>query len=244
MTIKTRNSTLDQSGSIFFYILLGVVLFGALAFTMSRGMRSQSTEALTKRQIEIAASELLGDAQTLERGVDRLRQNSISESDLCFAHDSISNINKTAYETISACGSDENKLYRPEGGGVSFFPVPADWLESVHTTHQGYGEWIFSNENAVAGLGSGALNTASSVELIAHVNHLKEAVCAAINKELGITGIPDNVGAFDPTAPVSGSFSSGGQINVAALSGKKAGCFQNSAQWNSYIFYTVLIERD
>jgi hypothetical protein len=242
MTRKMNRSA--EKGSVFFYIILGVALFAALAFTISRGMRSQTTDNLTKRQMEIAASELMDQAQIISRALDKVRQNQISESDICFAHADISAVNNASYSAVAGCSENKGMLYDPAGGNLAFSPVPADWLDEALATEQGYGEWMFSDKNSVIGLGSGALNQASSVELIAHVNHLKKSICEAVNKELGIAGIPDNAGTFAPVAPFSGVYSYSGQIDTADLSGKKAGCFHNTASWDSYVFYTVLIERD
>ena len=46
----------SERGSMFFYIMLGVVLFATLAFTVSRGMRGSQTNAMSDRKDELAAS--------------------------------------------------------------------------------------------------------------------------------------------------------------------------------------------
>jgi hypothetical protein len=242
MASKKKTSLCNrEEGSIFFYILLGVVLFGAVSFVVARGMRSQTTDSLTKRQLEIASSEIVGDAQAIARAVDKIRSNGVSESDLCFAHETMSEVNKAAYKNIAGCNETKNKLYDAEGGGLPFISIPREWLDAAHEKDQGYGEWMFTNENSVIGLGSGDLSQPNSAELIAHVNHLKKDLCEQVNRDLGIAGIPENDGAFAATAPVSQSFTATGQIKASELSGKKVGCFENR---KSYIFYTVLLERD
>jgi hypothetical protein len=238
----TRQSNLNanERGSIFFYILLGVVLFGALAFTISRGMRSQSTDNMTKRQTEMAASEIVSVAQGLAKGIDRMRQNSVSESDFCFAHENLSEDSKQAYERNAGCEDDKNKLFHAKGGSISYSKVPEGWLESSRKADEGYGEWIFSDQNALKGI----TDDSEGTELIAHINYLKRDLCEAVNKALGIEGVPDNAGSFRSAALFTGAYTPAGQIDALALAGKQSGCFQSSNNGNSYIFYTVLIERE
>ena len=248
MKTKTNNGKHalgNEKGNVFFFILLGVVLFAGLSYMIAKGMSSQTSNMLTERQIELAVSEILGYAQNIEESVNKLRRQNVSEEDICFAYAQLSALNNASYNSVSTCGDDSYKLFHPSGGGLAYRSTPDDWLDSTHISDQGYGEWMFTNKTSVIGLGSNPLNSVSTLELTAHLNHLKETVCTAINRKLGISGIPDNSNAFAPVSPVNSGFTSaGGQINVAALSGKRAGCFRNTAVWNSYIFYKVLIERD
>lgn len=235
----------NEKGNVFFFILLGVVLFAALSYMIAKGMRSQTSNMLTERQLELAVSEILGYAQNIEESVNKLRRKNISEGEICFSYSRISALNNAAYNNVPACADDSYKLYHPDGGGLPFRSISDNWLESSHSGDQGYGEWMFTNRSAVIDVGAGPLNAVSSLELLAHANHLKPELCEAINAKLGITGIPDNSNNFAPAAPVNTGFTAAsGQINVVALSGKRAGCFRNSTAWDSYIFYKVLIERD
>jgi len=242
---KDKNVLRNEKGNVFFFILLGVILFAALSYMTAKGLSSQTSNMLTERQIELAVSEILGYAQNIEESINKLRRQNVSEGDICFSYTQFSALNNAAYNLVSTCGNNSYELFHPNGGGLAYRSVPDDWLDRSHISDQGYGEWMFTNKTAVAGLGSKPLTAVATLELIAHLNHLKESVCSAINKKLGIAGIPDNSNAFSPIAPVNSGFTSaGGQINVAALSGERTGCFRNTATWNSYIFYKVLIERD
>lgn len=240
--MKTKN-TYRQRGSVFFYILLGVALFAALAYTVSRGIKGQQTLALSEQEVKIAASDILDRSQELTRAVNRIRRRNVSENDFCFSSALNSATNEAVYTTQSSCGTPKNELYNKAGGKIEFQAIPTNWLDSARTGDQGFGEWMFSDGNAVIGNGTGALNLASSVDLIAHVNHLKEEVCTMINEKLGINGIPNNAASFAPAAPSNGVYTASGQINIAALDGEPAGCFQNSTIWSNYIYYQVLIER-
>lgn len=234
----------SESGNVFLFILLGVVLFAALAFTVSRGFRSQTTSTLSDRQAELIASDLLNYAQALERGVNRVRRKGISETDLCFAHPSISAGNNTNYSSVSECANLEHNIFDREGGGVSYKPVLTEWLDPAHSARTDFGEWMFTMSAAVLGLGDGALNLTTSSEILAHVNYLDEKICESINDKLGIAGIPDNGTTFPIAASYSGTAFASGNINPAGLDGRYSGCFENSSVWSGYVFYHVLVERD
>lgn len=233
----------SQSGNMFFYILLGIALFSALAFTVSRGMRGQSSTALSKRQVDLVVSEILSNAQDIENAVSRMRRNSISEGELCFSHDEFSIQNNNAYTSIETCLDNAYRLYHPEGGGLSFRKIPEDWLDFKYESDQGYGEWMFTNVNGVSGIGESDMNEPSSMELVAFIPHLKKDLCEAINMVLGLDEVlPNNFTAFIPDPVDDGFTSASGKINAVALDGQYTGCFKNNSVWENYIFYRVLIE--
>lgn len=234
----------NEQGNILFYILLGVALFAALVFTVSRGMRGQTSSALSARQIDIAASEILSEAQSIERAINHLRRKNISENDLCFTHNLNSTINNTAYSSIATCSENTYRLYHPQGGNLTYKKIPEDWLDSAHAEEHGYGEWTFTNVNGVEGIGQSIMNDAKSMELIAFLPYINKELCKSINDKLSIgTLIPDNGNDFAPVAVSNGFQNTTGQISASKLKEKYAGCFQSTNPSNSYIFYQVLIER-
>lgn len=239
-----NNSRPDESGNVFLFILLGVVLFAALAFVISRGFRTDTTTAMSKRQIELAVSEILAYSQQTSRAVDKMRNRGSSENDICFWHSEQSTATKAIYIAQPGCSGDEQHIYGRDGGNLAFRTVPADFLDAAHDSEMGYGEWMFSTNNSVNGLGEGALNLPASSELITFIPHLKEELCAALNAKLGITDIPDNGNQFSPNPAPGNAYLAGGQIPEPEFEGKYAGCFHNTTTFNNFIFYQVLIERD
>jgi hypothetical protein len=240
----SKNTLLCDQGSTFFYIMLGVALFGALAFTISRGMRGQTSTALNQRNVELAVTDILSQTQETETAVSRLRQKGVSENDICFENNLFSTANNDAYALVPGCSEDTNKLYHPSGGNLAYHNVLKDWLVSSHSGDQGYGEWVYTNVNNVEDIGTSTAGDPDSMELIAFLPHLKKEICQEINKRLTIgSTIPDNDNAFDPKPVDNGFSSASGEINASELVGKYAGCFKNSNTWDTYIFYQVLIER-
>ena len=56
--MKTNRKT-GESGNAFLIVMLGIALFAALAFTVSRSMRSDNTSRLSQREAVLAAADIL-----------------------------------------------------------------------------------------------------------------------------------------------------------------------------------------
>lgn len=243
--MRQNKQVMNEKGNVFLIILIAVVLFAALIFTVSRSFTSDTSNALSKRETALAIADITDYGQKLARGVNRIRRKGASENDICFANDNISTINNTLYSAVTDCSDEEHTLFMPKGGAVKYRPVDESWLDTTHIGGRGYGEWMFTSNNAVIGVGgSGSLSLVTNTEIIGYIGFIKQDLCEAINEELGITGIPNNGASFAAASAYNGTFSASGQINVAALDGQRAGCFENSAVFSGYIFYQVLVERN
>ncbi len=118
----------SQSGNVFFIVLLGVVLFAALVFVVSRSMRSEATAGMSKRQSELAAVDILSYGQKLEHAVGKLLQRGVSENDIDFT-----NIPVAGYDHVPP-GTAEKMVFQISGGGVS-------WQSPVTGVNDG-SEWL------------------------------------------------------------------------------------------------------
>jgi hypothetical protein len=86
MTKNNNSNRNNESGNAFIIVMVGVVMFVALSFTVSKGMRSDNTNKLSVREIELAASDILNYASQMERAINRMRRNGISETELDFSN--------------------------------------------------------------------------------------------------------------------------------------------------------------
>lgn len=144
-------------------------------------------------------------------------------------------------------------VFSASGGGASYAEAPADVMADGKP-----GQWRFNAENEIRLVGSSSANgmaQTQSVELIAFLSGISEAVCQKINSELGL---PD--GTPNPVPVQSGidtmtnmSFASkgmcqggcGGIIGAGLehdLAGQPFGCFMDSDR-QQYVYYHVLVER-
>ena len=227
--IKNSNS---QSGNAFFIVMLGVVLFGALMFTFSRGAR-QGNDNLSSKQAEIAATDIISYAQLVERGVSRVYSKGFSESNISFENNLAS-----GYTNVS-CTTNRCRVFEPSGGAIPYRRLQDSWSSSTS-------DWIFTGHNQVLSIGTNCA-AASCSELMMMIEDVPEPVCMAINEKLGVTAAdtspPDDNGV--DTDPYLGSFAYDANADIgdenAALDGERTGCLFETGNVN--YFYHTLLER-
>ncbi len=223
------SARLNERGNVFMFILLGVILFAALAFVMSRGFRSDTTTAMSQRQAELLAVDILSYGQRLERAVGTLQRKGISESDISFFNESVAGYDHTPAE------DDNQKVFNRMGGAVTWkAPSPKANDSSP---------WHFTGSSCVTDIGTGGTGCAANAvntdeDLIAVLPNVNATVCAAINKRLGIDPMPSNGGTAYSGTKFTGDFADGSEIDLGAK--YNAACYEQGA---AYDFYYVLIAR-
>jgi hypothetical protein len=224
-----KSGRIPENGNVFMFILLGVVLFGALAFVMSRGFRTDTTIAMTQRQAELLAIDILSYGQQLERAVGTLQRKGISESDISFFNESVAGYDHTPAE------EDFQKVFHPAGGGLTWKTAPPNANDGS--------PWDFTGSNCITDVGTGGTGcSANSIstdeDLIAVLPNVNATVCAAINKRLGIDPMPSNGGAAYSAVKFTGDFADGSEIDLGAK--YNAACYEEGT---AHDFYYVLIAR-
>ncbi|MCC7304950.1 MAG: hypothetical protein IT558_01685 [Alphaproteobacteria bacterium] len=222
--MKKANNT--ESGNVFLIILLGIALFAALAFTVSRSMRSESAATMSKRQAELAASDIMTYAQRLERAVSKLRSRNVSENDLDFTNAVVAGYPHGVVQP------DEHKIFQKSGGGVNWQSPPSNVNDGS--------DWLFTGATCVPGVGSGSTGCesdgTSNEELLAVLPNLKLIACEEINRRLGISAMP--AGGTVSNTKFTGSFSD--SAAPVGADGKNAACIESGG---NYYFYYVLLAR-
>lgn len=227
--MEQRNTSKGQSGNVFFIILIGIAMFAALAMVISRGMQGQSTHAMTDRDAELAAVDILSYTQRLERAVNFLRRHGISESDISFVNNEVSGY---AHSPVQP---DSNKIFHLSGGKAS-------WQNPPGGANDG-SDWIFTGGSCIADVGNGATgcdsDTADNEELIVVLPAVSMNVCTWIDKKLGISSIPADGGGGYSTTKFTGTYGDDTEI-IPAGSSYETACVSYGG---SYYFYSVLIAR-
>jgi len=216
----------SEYGNVFVFVLLGIVLFAALSFTLSRGMRNETTGKLTGQKAVLAATDILDYSEKIARAVNRLRDKGLSENDISFDQSFVAGY---------AAGTDETKIFSPSGGAVSW--------KSPQTDVNDGSEWVYTGANCITDSGTGGTGCDSdgstTEELLAVLPNLTDTVCEELNKQLKITGILANTGSGISVTQFAGSFADGKEITLAGGPLSSA-CFSYGG--NNF-FYTVLIAR-
>lgn len=229
MLQNKSHKTSKESGNVFVIILVAIVLFSALSFTISRGLRSDTTEQMSGQRVTLSASTILNSAQILERGVNKLRRKSVSENDISFDQDFEAGYEHTPTQP------DNHKIFDVTGGTISWQRPPENASDNS--------PWFFTGSTCIQDLGNGGSgcdsDSTSNEELIAALPGLFESVCEEINDRLGISGIPADTGGGISTTQFTGTFADDTEIILAGGPFPSA-CFSNGG---TYIFYHVLLER-
>lgn len=163
MTAAQNNHHASQRGNVFFIILIGIVMFAALMFTFSRGVR-QGTESMSGREAELAASDIVAYGQQIQRAVERILSRSISEEDLSFA-----NAVDTSY-TNPDCGDNRCLVFHPEGGAATW-KQPPDGAEGIY----------FFGPNRVGSADNATKNIGTSARDLVIMLPVNTQLCEAIN---------------------------------------------------------------
>ncbi len=236
-----------ESGNVFLIITLGIVMFAALMFTVSRGT-NESPSKVSDKQSSLSAANIVTYANTMERGVARLLRNGVSENSLSFETGSLSGY------AHAACSDDECRVFSKVGGGITYQIPDTFWFDSTKNSENLYGEWYFPSGVCVQDVGGEDASNCesdsiSNEDLIAVLPWVRKEVCENINDDAGITDIPQDAGnAWAGTDPkYQGSFSDGHRIGDSGgvLDGHTIGCFKggNSSPNGGYHVYKVLLAR-
>ncbi|WP_435640849.1 hypothetical protein [Micavibrio aeruginosavorus] len=223
----------NERGNVFFYIFVGVALFGALSFAISQGNRG-SVQTLERDRDKLLASDIIEYGETIARAVAQIRLRGATPSQVSFAHDDLSG----TYGTPGA--NPDFEVFDPTGGGVVLKTMDASLGVGVPTM-------LFTGHNEFIGAGTTA-GTASSADLIMLVRDLRADVCKWVNVVVDIQeegdAIPVDAQAdftlFDGT--YAGAETLGDDDTEDRLRNHSSGCFRDTAA-NQYVFYRVLIAR-
>ena len=233
----------NQHGNAIWFILLAVALLGFLTSVVSRSSSSVNQSGSVE-QARIKASSILRFSKSIEKTVQQMILNGVSENDLDFLAISAAHDNTN-------CTTTECEVFNVEGGGIAY-ETPAGLLNDSTFTNI----WHVSTGNQVYQFGCDTVNN-SCTELLLLVEDIPKDVCLEINKIQGIANPSGDApqqrwlltgAAF--TGPYSTTINAdqiGGTdaINEAPqLKGKAAGCFYEFGSGSpKYNFYQILIAR-
>ena len=235
-----------ESGSVLIYILMAVALFGALSFAVANIMRSGGGDP-NREAMNLQSTDVLQYGDALKRSVQGMRIRSAEDSQISFETPLL-----PGYAPHTSCTTNPCRVFHPAGGGISYMPPPATWLDLTGSTQPLYGHWFFPANVCVEAVGTGTAScntdTEDNEELVVILPWVKRQLCIQINERLGIL----NPGGEPPVATgaawsgantkFTGTFADG---TVIARAGASAGCLRGNSTppSNSYFYYKVLLAR-
>lgn len=154
-----------QRGNILFYVLIGIVLIGFLTVALRNS--GNMKDNIDSENLVIRVGEVQRYAGEIEKAVEILIRNHVSESDIRFAHPDA----PTEYGTITT-----NPTFQvfSETGGMASYKLPPQGVNDGS-------QWEFFGTSNIPEIGS------DESELIAVLPNVTESFCKAINAQLGFT---------------------------------------------------------
>ncbi|MCD8496625.1 MAG: hypothetical protein LRZ85_00160 [Alphaproteobacteria bacterium] len=185
--MKTKRERNHESGNVLVYVLIAIVLFAALSFTLSRQTDTSETGGLDDQRVQIVATELITYAANAKAALDKMEFSNIYIEEVDFTLPSDSTFNDAP--TIK-------KIYHPDGGGLNLGTLP-EKVAANGVTDPAPG-WYMGRFNNVEWTPLGPGNTAGAggteapyTDIVLTAYGITQPVCAAINEKItGSTTIP------------------------------------------------------
>ena len=229
--MKDNNAS---SGNVLFLILIAVVLFAALSYAVTQSSRGGGNADSETTQLKIA--EMMNYVTAIRTAVMRMKINGVADESLCFDADQWGH---TDYN-FAACSDNDNRVFHPDGGGVSWREPPAGINDGT--------PWEFAG-NVVVEYWSGTFT--GEPELAMFLPNIPLDVCRAMNNYLEIdysgADVPNGLNSLGITR-FTGTYNDTDGIGNAAtadpsLWDQKDFCFEEIGT-GDYFFVSVLLDRD
>lgn len=240
-----------QRGSVLFVILVGVILFAALSYTVASMMRGGNPAIISEEKARIFAAEIINYGRALRQATQNLKITGCTAEEISFENTTL-----VGYDHTPAAAA-ECQIFNESGGSMVYL-VPAldDWLDMNYSpTPALRGQWFFPANTCVPGIGNAPAGGCradgqDNEALIVILPYVNRQICIQINRELGV-GTP---GAAPPqeidnawpagSTKFTGTFANGEQIDLANTT---AACFEGNGATmppdNTYHYYQVLLPR-
>ena len=225
-----------DSGSVLFYILIAVVLFGALSYAVSSSMTADNTGSVSEERAAVMASELMDYGRTVSEAVSRLRLDNCAMSDISFENNF-----SLGYENTGAPGDDHCNVFSLSGGSINWPNFTPDAFETKWASDPEYRKPIFTIKNQIPQIGSSG-TAADNYDLLMIVENIRQDICKTINQKLHktttITAVNDDIETkFDGTINTTGVFTF-----PATFNGWRQGCYRDNGSTDSgnYTYFYVI----
>lgn len=214
-----------QSGNVLIYVLVAIVLFGAITMTFTRQMGQTGVSArLSEDQAGLHATELVQYATAVKNGVEQMMSLShVQPNMLDFVKPG-----EAGYDTPP----HGNKVHHPIGGGITPFLDNAD-LYASGSARRG---WQVQNATNVS------WTYTNGTDVILSFVDVDPQVCAAINQRLyKDPTIPVYSGLVENVFMMGGTNSDFTGSNCTGCAGRANMCVQDTNGVN--VFYNVIVTR-
>jgi hypothetical protein len=180
-----------EKGNAIIWILIAVGLFAALGYAFTSTSR-QSTAVLTNTEANAYANQIMAHGQELKAAVQRVSLRGCDDNEISFENNVTPGYANPYSPTNGKC-----HIYNSAGGGLSWWinnniRVPESTVTSTgnyltHYQEDGYKHTVrFSPYNNIIDMGT-TDGASEAVDLVATVPFIKQEICEAINRKLGLS---------------------------------------------------------
>lgn len=163
-----------QSGNAMIYILVALVLVGALTMMLSRQNQRDGSENSTEETLSFDVTRIKSYATSAQSAYDKMIMAGSNPDEIDFS---------IASDASYEAGTNINKIFHPQGGGLN--PGTVDTKIFTGTDNNPAPGWYMGRFNNIGW----SKSSAQDIILVAH--QVDQAVCAKLNKDItGSSTIP------------------------------------------------------
>lgn len=223
-----------QSGNVLFIIFIGIALFAALSFAVSRGMRSGG-ESVSKEKTSLSVNELIQYSNAVSQSIKAIKAlNGCTDTQINFANTIIS-----GYSNASAPADGSCNIFEQQGGGLTYQTPDDKILDPAYQADAAYRKWLFTGRFCVNSVGTGVGSTcaAENAELLMILPYINNETCNKLVEMMGNPNAPSaNTGFANYFTGTYGTV----PMNSSMIVGKRFGCYSYNGL-NAFFF--VLLAR-
>jgi len=213
-----------QSGNAIVIIFVAIGLFAALAYVFSQSSRT-SSGFISDSDVSARADAILSYGSQIKSAYKRLEIRGCDFMEISFE-----NPIEAGYTNGNAPTSNKCHLFEPAGGNLKYNRLNGETIR-------------FTDRHSLENIG--CTGASLCTELLFTLKDISQNLCEALNKKLGIIGIPSDTNGAAGLMKFDGSFLGvGTEIgdSDANLAGQAIACYEDSDD-SEYIFYYNLAPR-
>ena len=223
-----------QSGNALWFILIAIGLLGLLTISFSRS--SKNNDSGNYEQNQIAASEILRYAKSIENAFQLLLAKGCSENEISFENSVVAGYTNPNSPSDNSC-----HVFHRNGAGMVYIEPDDRWLDGAGSGKPYYGQYIFSGSTCINDVGStdstgncATDGTTRNDDIVMFITYLTEEICNLINNQFGISSISEDTGGSwfsnsnEYTGTISASLNIGRVESGPELNGISTACYMTT----------------
>jgi len=232
-----KEHCVKESGNALIYVLIAIVLFAALSFTLSRQTDTSEAGVLADERAELYATQMISYTAQVKSVIDQMLLVGSDVDDLDFIDPSDAGFNAGTQRARA------DRVFHPEGGGLIKGRIADDAIdENITDPVAGWYLGRFNNVEWTASTGE---------EIILVAYQIRRQICEKNNEKITGSSVIPTLGTTIRQTLIDDSFYSATNLDLTTDAGTPicsacheiaSLCVENQAQ-NAYGFYTIIADQ-